>query len=73
MGLTDIRAAITVLKVYCAIADRPDDPTAVLEQFRNLEAAYLKLDPQMQEAQRAIETIEALQAWRKGGKRPLDS
>jgi hypothetical protein len=59
--------------IYLASTDAQDSPSEFLNTLRQLDEAAIKRDPLAQESQKALEIVDALREWRKGGKKPFDS
>ena len=72
-AIADLRASVNALRVVVAAQNNGDQPEQALKQIRELEQKFLEHGGGVQENQKAAQTAEALQAWMRAGRRPLDS
>jgi len=69
--VTQLEAAVNVLKILAISQLSPDDPLAGLKQLQELERILIAADPQDQARRKALDVAEAIQEWRKRGKPPV--
>ncbi|HEX3106941.1 MAG TPA: hypothetical protein VHQ22_21090 [Terriglobales bacterium] len=72
-AIADLRASVNALRVVVAAQNNGDQPEQALKQIQELEQKFLEHGGGVQENQKAAQIAEALQAWMRAGRRPLDS